>query len=95
METSKIIEMVSQLNELFGYPEHDDETLYFEFCSEGNYGIINFLGNRIWSSVDDERNFFDAINDYEPLETFIKNKAYDFIQKLNQTNFMIERKYRC
>ena len=51
-------------------------------------GIIKFLGRVVWSSEDDEREFIEAENEYEPLGEYLKRVANSFIKQA------ISQKYR-
>ena len=42
-----------------------------EFHSDGNEGVVKFLGFTVWSSADEERRFDEQTNEYEPIEEFL------------------------
>lgn len=83
-EEVNLEEVVRALNtELF---ETDgEENTQFEFTTTGFAQIITFGEMVVWSSEDDNREFFEDLNEYEPMETFIRkefNKRIDHLATL-------------
>ena len=64
---------------------------YFLKINSDSYNVaITFMGERIWLSTDDEREYID--NDIEPLETFLKRNCMKIINDLQKLfNVMCNR----
>ena len=86
METLHIIEMIVKLNENFGYPEDNEEIVFYEFHTEGLNQRITFLGIKIWDDNNEEREFIENINDYEPLYDFIIKQTKKILKEITKTN---------
>lgn len=60
------------------------EECCLSFC--GNwYSIgIKFLGEYIWSSEDDERNYIEETDEYEPLEDYLRRVINERVTELQK-----------
>ena len=68
----------------------DEDLIYtvFELHSNGFCMIINMLGIQIWNSDADDREFRDGeVDDYEPLEPFLRKRANVILDKLKLVRF--------
>lgn len=50
--------------------------------TDGLCVIIKFLGNTIWSSENDERDYVDNEDEYEPLAPFLRRERDKMIKDL-------------
>ncbi len=67
---------------IFKWLESGEVTL-FEYHSIGYTSCIEFLGIMIWNEENDERHYDEEIDDYEPLEPFLRRKAIEIIKKVS------------
>jgi hypothetical protein len=81
------LKVVAILNNYLMENTSGTSTTFLEFWSNGDDCMIYFLGERIWASFDDNRNFIEQINDWEPLEPFIKKLCNDKINELKNQLF--------
>jgi cysteinyl-tRNA synthetase len=69
------IDIITDINEeIILEAEKKKQELVFTLVPEiyGYYDIVvNFLGQSIWNSDEDERHFDHQLNDYEPLTPFL------------------------
>ena len=72
------LDAVTAINER-AYNEYE-EAMFFPlvFDTDGMSFKVDFLGSTIFSADDDEREFSESKNEYEPVEGFL-------IQKINET----------
>jgi len=47
----------------------------FEYSSDGYDYYVKFMNNHIWDSVNEEREFIEEGNDWEPLKEYLELKA--------------------
>lgn len=78
--------IVSELNEeLFNAKETSHDSPHcFVYSTTGNERSILFNDVFLWSSEDDEREFIEGINDYEPLLLFVKIKFNQYVESLEK-----------
>jgi len=82
----EIIEIVEKINgEVFEHLERFGLTYpFFELRTDGFSIIIIFMGyHRIWFSDEDEREFDEDKNEYEPLERYLRREAQKIIDQIN------------
>ena len=85
MET---IEAVERINEEIFEQIGDDhgfcplEGLYFR--TDGFGELVEFLGERIWCSEDDERNYDEEKDDFEPIEDFLRRTIMGMINTVGK-----------
>ena len=82
-DIEEITKIVANLN------DHIDsdivEEICFEIKTDGYCVLIKFLGCVIWLAENDEREYFEDKDKYEPLEEYLikeKNKLIDKLIKL-------------
>ena len=71
MNPEEVIKVVAELNDKIDYVEDVSEMIYWCAQTDGNYTNVKYLGCVLWSSENDDREFFDDKDDWEPLETFL------------------------
>ena len=74
---------VSNINMDLQEDEKEDE-IYLEIHTNGFCIVVKFLGEQIWSSENEDRNFDDDANEWEPLEPFLRKKCKDLIIKISK-----------
>lgn len=82
---NEAIEVVEKLNqEVYDYFENYGLTYsLLELKTDGFSIIINFMGqHRLWFSEEDEREFDDEINEYEPLEQYLRRETQEIINQI-------------
>lgn len=82
MNIDEVVKVISDLNERVEYVEGISEMIHWSVITDGNCIAVKYLGSYIWSSEDDEREFFDADDDWEPLETFLIRTQNEFIENI-------------
>lgn len=81
--TDEIIDAVSTIADvIYDTYENDAFIPELELVSNGNIAIVTFLGSIIWSSEDDEREYFEDTDSYENLLTYLRNKCIERIENL-------------
>jgi hypothetical protein len=92
MKTNEVLDVMDEIAEEFygdlldDGKEHDN---FFEFFSDGYNCKIIFLGITIYKDYDEEREWIEEINDYEPLVPYIKKKCNKIIDNLQGRRFKI------
>ncbi len=85
MTPEEIIDIISKLNmEIWEAIGLEYEGAVFEYKSVGYTSLVEFLGNRIWFEDEDEREFQGDLDDYEPLEPYLRREAKKVIESLNK-----------
>lgn len=69
----------SEQNEDLDYPNLNYE-------SDGTSELVRFMDIIIWCSEDDEREFIENKNAYEPMKPFLIKKMRKLIEKANKIN---------
>jgi len=82
----QILCIVSDLNEkiitMLGDPEYPYPEL--TFTTNGYEFHIDFCGACIFSSENDERNYIEELDEYEPLDLFLNRKIYEYHNKTSK-----------
>lgn len=68
------LDLVDDLNEELYNKFGDDLNTYYYYTSYGFVDEIGFGKVSLWDSENDDRNFLEDKNDYEPLKPFIKKQ---------------------
>lgn len=76
-----ISELNGELFEKFGDTEMD-----FGYTTNGYVDVVTFDDVVLWHSENDDREFDEEKNDWEPFEPFIKRKFNEWVTKLNKLN---------
>lgn len=83
-ETHEALDLVADLNnEIFLNDNYSGFPIY-EFESTGEESVIKYLGLIIWSSEDDEREYDDFGDDYEPLRGFLVRECQKISKQLQE-----------
>lgn len=101
-EASKAIEKLnSEIYDLFekndrGIPQdnlcYEDLLPLFKLCTDGNCAMVDFMGGyQLWFSDEDEREFFDDEDEYEPIEQFLRREAQKIIDQPCQIKLIKEK----
>ena len=53
-----------------------------QFKTDGFASVITFMDFEIWSTENDEREYIDEEDDYEPLAPFVRRKFNELIANL-------------
>ena len=69
----EIFDTVDSLNEIWW--DNQDDNVPFDISYRCGSMIISFMRQRIWLEDEDEREFIENKNDYEPLQPFLEKKA--------------------
>lgn len=59
-------------------------TLGIQLRIDGTILVIEFFGDPIWRDDEDDRNFDEGTNEYEPLEPFIRNRIKECLENLKK-----------
>jgi len=89
MKKIDFTEIVRELN-ISLYEQHYETEVGFEYCTNGFMSSISIGGFNIWNSEDDDREWIEEENDYEPFLPFIKNKFNELTDKLISLKFKNE-----
>jgi len=54
-----------------------------QFSTDGYASVIEFMGYVLWSTEDDEREYIEDKDDYEPLAPFVRRKFNELINNLS------------
>jgi hypothetical protein len=84
MDEEKAIEAVEKITEeILKSDITFDEMNLLEYSTNGYGERIDFLGQQIWSSENQEDRGFDETTDqYEPMEDFLRRSINKFIYKI-------------
>lgn len=87
MEHNELVEIVNCLEiEVFEQTE-GVEYLNFELTTNGFYTMINFLGITIWSSENEEREYDEETDSYEPMEVYLRRALNEELDKIRKIKF--------
>lgn len=95
IEGTTIIETVRILNEEvydFLSENYGGTFPLFELLTDGNSTIITFMGHhRLWFSDEDEREFDEEKDEYEPLDGYLRREAQEIINQIGNVNLQPAR----
>lgn len=85
MKMQEAIEAVSILNqEVYDYFESFSITWpLFGLRTDGDCIIIDMGNHRLWFSGEDEREFEENKNEYEPIESFLRREGQRIIDQIS------------
>lgn len=90
-EALKVVEELNDeiydfLNENYG-----ESFLIFELCTDGNSITINFMRDyQLWNSDEDEREFYEDKNEYEPLGQYLRREAQERIDQISNIKLIAQ-----
>lgn len=82
----EINDVVSELNSDL-YEIHGETEMEFGLLSNGHSHVVSFGGATLWSSEDDDREWIEEENDYEPLIPYLKKRLSDYADKVQSLKF--------
>ena len=87
-DVNQIIKIISDIQYEIGTMMGDD---YFDsptliLNTTRDYQEIEFLGECIWDSENEPRDYIDAVDDYEPLDYFLIKQINKRIKQLSKIN---------
>lgn len=74
------------------YPDQYTEFTLLEYRTNGYASIILFFGEQIWSSEDDNREYDEETDVYEPLENYLRREINKFISLISNIKVQEEDK---
>jgi len=80
--SEEVVKAVRELNEEMEDVENISETFFFTARTDGNCSVIEFLGCDLWNSEDDDREFLEDKNEWEPLVNFIRRKRDELLSNI-------------
>lgn len=81
MLPEEVLDVVRELNdEIDNKLENAEATFHFSMESDGYCSLVTFMGLNVWSSEDDERDFIDEKDEYEPLKDYIKRETSKLVR---------------
>jgi hypothetical protein len=87
MKIEEINDIIIELNDKICNEDTDFSTnLLFTLHSAGLFKVIEYLDVVIWNEDEDEREWIESINDYEPLKGFLIRKHKELVRDLNRIN---------
>ena len=87
MDYNKLIEIVNVLEQDVYEKTEGIEYLNFEVVTNGFATMVNFIGLTIWNSEDDEREYCEETDSYEPMEKHLRRVLNNELDKLRNLKF--------
>ena len=84
---NKLVEIVNVLEQEVFEQTEGIEYFNFEVVTNGFATIINFIGLQIWNSEDDDRNYYDETDSYEPMDKHLRRILNTELDKLRMLKF--------
>lgn len=81
MDIGAIEIIIDNINADFPLGVYEDG-IHLELHSDGFYIVVTFCSIQLWSEDDDDREFREDTNEYEPLEPFLRRKVMELIDKI-------------
>jgi hypothetical protein len=78
--SKEALQAVSELNEDANQGLEFYKPFYYE--TDGENSIVTFMGLKLWSSIDEPRNWDSAISDFEPIKNFLINEAMIIVEDI-------------
>lgn len=82
MKIEEIYKVVEKINEKYFENLSEDRLYYLEIRTNGYGTKVVFMNNTLWKDYDDEREWIEEKNDYEPIEEYLKNKIIEILQPM-------------
>jgi len=83
----EISEAIYELN-LIIYKSCQNNIVGFEYKSNGDYIAVYFMGQRIWNSADDTREFDESKNEYISYKSYFIEEANKILSILKSINLL-------
>lgn len=81
-----LLQVIDVLNELI-YDEKNQYRERFSLLIDGHYIVIQFGSVCLWCSDEDDREFYEQTNRYEPMFPFIQRKFNAYVEDLYSLHF--------
>ncbi len=72
---NEIIDTIKILNEFYEEQTHDDLFIPFSVTTTGYMTFVSYGEEVVWKDWEDEREFIDDKNDWEPLINYLVRQA--------------------
>jgi len=82
------IKIVNELNEEIFQKLGEELEANFVYSTDGFFEAINYAEIMIWNSEEDEREWDEEKNEYEPFKPFIKRIFNEKVEKLEKVKFV-------
>jgi len=86
-EIIDFVEIVNELNQEI-YEKHGDIEDCFYYSSDGYCDVFGFGDKMLWNSENDDREFNEELNDYEPFKPFIIKEFNSWIDNLSSLKIL-------
>jgi hypothetical protein len=84
MDYKEIIELVDKLQWEIYDTTNEEQYLFITVSFSNGNCLIEFLGLLIWYSDDDMREYDDDLDEYEPLEGYLRREINKEMEKLSK-----------
>lgn len=84
--------IIGELNDHIMDASENEDCPLIEFTTNTYSETIEFMGIRIWSSDDEEREWIEDTNDYEPMDKYLMKKINGIIESIQKIKFNIVEK---
>ena len=79
MKPEEVVAVVRELNSEVDDVEDVSQSFYFEMLTDGNCSIVEWMGETLWSSEDDARDYIEEKDEYEPLTNYLRRERDKFL----------------
>ena len=95
MQVNEAVENINNIifTEFNGSDNWNGTPFSMNIKTNGYSTVVVFLGETIWSSDDDARKFDEALDDYEPMESFLLQEALMLLMQLGMVKQVIQSEY--
>lgn len=87
MDYNKLVEIVNVLEQDVYEKTEGVEYFNFEVVTNGFATMVNFIGLTIWNSEDDDREYYEETDSYEPMEKHLRRVLNNELDKLRNIKF--------
>lgn len=84
---TEIVEIVQELEHEVWEKTEGVEYFNFEVITNGTTLVISFIGIILWSSEEDDREYYEERDSYEPMEPFLRRRLNEELNKLRVLQF--------
>lgn len=88
-ERLELIDIVDDFNLIIFAKDEDNYEPAFFYSTNGTTDTISFYGKVLWNSDDDDREWLEEIQDYEPLKPFLLKKLNIYIDGITIMSFLL------
>lgn len=87
LELNNLRLVITELNQEIYERTDGVEYIFVTIESNGHSTNISFLGNVVWSDEMDEREYYEDVDCYEPIETYLRRALNEEIDKIKLIKF--------